>query len=364
MTVRMRRVQPARLLAAGSAGRAEKLFLLGRGTFVVGNRGDASLRIHAPDVAPRHAVIRYRRGRYLISGTRSGGGTFVNGVPVMGTEGLRHGDIVRFGAVVAYRFIDPDGPLRLQRRRALRLGFAALSAAAIVVVYLQGWGGGAIGSRRDAVRVEAKPAPARPLPPAAVQASPSTASTLRASAASETKVVAPRTPQPVRALWMQRLNYYRTMAGLEDVREDPHLSAAVDAHVRYLMTNFAEHLSAPGSLGADAFTEDASRPGYSSKGAEAAANSQIAWGCGVFDQAEQIDRWIAGPFHRIDMLDPDLKEVGFSEAQRSGCWIAALRLAAQPEGAVAYADAVRFPPAGSHVDISFAGGESPDPLAG
>ncbi len=364
MTVRIRRAQPARLLAAGSAGRAEKLFLLGRGTFIVGSRGDASLRIQAPDVAPRHAVIRYRRGRYLISGARSGGGTFVNGVPVIGTESLRHGDIVRFGTVVTYKFIDPDGALRLQRRRALRLGLAALPAAAIVVVYLRGWGGGAIGSRRDAVRVEAKPAPARPLPPAALQASPSAPSPLRASAGSETKVVARRTPEPVKSLWIQRLNHYRTMAGLDPVREDPHLSAAVDAHVRYLITNFAEHLSAPGSLGADVFTEDAFRPGYSPKGAEAAANSQIAWGCGMFDHAEQIDRWIAGPFHRIDMLDPDLKEAGFSEAQRSGCWIAALGLAAQSEGAAAYADAVRFPPNGSHVDINFAGGESPDPLAG
>jgi hypothetical protein len=133
--------------------------------------------------------------------------------------------------------------------------------------------------------------------------------------------------------------------------------------VRYLMTNFTTQMSTPAGIGEAAFTEDRSLSGYSQEGAAVAPNSQVAWGCGDNDVDRQIDRWLAGPFQRVAMLNPALRGAGFGVASANGCWAAALRLlpALQPVGP--YATAVEFPPDGSAVALAFNPGESPDPLA-
>ena len=176
----------------------------------------------------------------------------------------------------------------------------------------------------------------------------------------------PELPEPAGPppKWAERINYYRTLAGLKPIRVAPDVSAAAEAHVRYLMTNFTAQMRTPAGIGEAAFTEDRSRPGYSLAGAAVAANSQVAWGCGDGDVDGQIDRWLAGPFQRVAMLNPGLRGAGFGETSANGCWAAALRLLPPGSQAVGpYASAVEFPPDGSTVALSFNPGESPDPLA-
>ena len=162
--------------------------------------------------------------------------------------------------------------------------------------------------------------------------------------------------------WAERINYYRTMAGLKPIRVAPDVTAAAEAHVRYLLNNFAARMRTPAGIGDAAFTEDPSRPGYSPEGAAVAANSQVAWGCGDTAIDRQIDRWVAGPFQRVAMLNPGLRGAGFGEASAHGCWAAALRLLPASQEVGPYAAAVEFPPDGSALSLSFNPGESPDPL--
>jgi hypothetical protein len=141
------------------------------------------------------------------------------------------------------------------------------------------------------------------------------------------------------------------------------VSAAAAAHSRYLLANFAGIISSGEALG-DAGHEE--RPGnkdYSLAGAAAAPNSQLAWGCGAYNIGGQIDQWIAGPFHRLPMLDPFLTEAGFGEAFADGCWVAGLRLAAPGEHPAIYPSAIEFPSGSAPVAINWTGVEYPDPLA-
>ena len=172
---------------------------------------------------------------------------------------------------------------------------------------------------------------------------------------------APAGPSPE---WVTRINYYRAMAHLAPIRDVPDLSANIEAHARYLMTNFAREIRADGYLGPAAFTEDPARSGYSRDGASVAANSQIAWGCGSLDTDRQIDRWTAGPFHRLAMLDPALRRGGFGEASGGGCWAAGLRLLPAHQKVGFFATPVEFPPDTSTVPLDFSGGEFPNPAAG
>jgi hypothetical protein len=86
-------------------------------------------------------------------------------------------------------------------------------------------------------------------------------------------------------------------------------------------------------------------------------------GCNSNSVSRQIDNWIGGPFHRFDLLDPNVTLVGFGEAKRDGCWAAALRIEPSDHPLKAYEHAVEFPPDGSTVTLDWIGVESPDPLA-
>src|SRR5579885_389440 len=379
----LRRAQPARLLASDRTQSGTRLLLLGRGQTWVGRGRGAALAIADSGVADRHALIICRRGRYYIRTFRFAGPTFVNDLQVRRWVALEHGDLVRFGAA-AYRFIDPDYSLRRAHRRIAQATVAAAMLLATAFAHGRGWDVRMIDfARRNApagwqppaaepgnnTRLVRADAPPVSVPPAALptpRPAPRSADAVRPVAARSGPSPAQPQASPMpdaRDIWIQRINFFRTMAGLDPIRENRELSASVDAHARYLMVNFGDRLRSEGSIGNAAYREERSRAGYSEAGDLAAANSQIAWGCGTWDPTEQIDRWIAGPFHRLEILDPLLKEAGFGESERDGCWVAALRLPPQPEAAGLYARPVMFPPNGSTVSLHFAGGEFPDPLA-
>ncbi|HZC45076.1 MAG TPA: CAP domain-containing protein [Candidatus Acidoferrum sp.] len=162
--------------------------------------------------------------------------------------------------------------------------------------------------------------------------------------------------------WIDRINFFRTGAGLSPIRENSDLSAAAAAHAHYLLLNFSEDIRSAKPMSTEAYEERPGKSGYSAKGATAAPDLQLAWGCSSYDVGMQIDHWIEGPFHRLAMLDPFLSEAGFGQVSSDGCWVAALRLPPPPEEVKPYVRAVEFPPDGAAVALDWLGLEAPDPL--
>src|SRR5207245_2404460 len=60
---------------------------------------------------------------------------------------------------------------------------------------------------------------------------------VRAISAARTST--PIIPEPSREVWLQRINFYRAMAGLNAVRNDAALSGGCLNHARYLLENYA-----------------------------------------------------------------------------------------------------------------------------
>ena len=384
----LRRAQAARLLAVDREAPGTRLLLLARDEAAVGSAEGSKLRVADASVADRHATIRYARGRYYVADLKSAGGTFVNGRRIRRTQRLKHGDVLRFGAAPPYRFIDPDAQKRRRWRRNLRAGAAAAMLLAFALAdHFEKWGLVSVATLSKIVAlVESNPASKRIEPPIAVavrapaqaaapsgQATtmpshPARASTIAAAAApvavSTAGAGAPAAAASASPMtWLERINFYRGSNGLRPIRDNSRLSAAVTAHARYLLLNFADDIRSAKPIPADAYDEKSAKSGYSVEGAGVAQNLQLAWGCSTYDATQQIDRWLEGPFHRLPMLDPYLADVGYGEASEEGCWVAALRLPPPPEDVKPYRRAVEFPPEGADIALEWIGLEVPDALA-
>ena len=118
----LKRPQAARLLAVDRDVQGTRLLMLARDEAAIGTAEDSRLRVTDPNVAERHATIRYARGRYYLVDLKSAPGTFINGSRIRRTQRLNHGDVLRFGGAPPYRFIDPDAQKRRRWRRNLRVG--------------------------------------------------------------------------------------------------------------------------------------------------------------------------------------------------------------------------------------------------
>jgi uncharacterized protein YkwD len=387
----LKRPQAARLLAVDREAQGTRLLLLKRDEAAIGNAEGAALRLSDPNVADRHALVRYARGRYYLVDLKSEPGTFINGKRIRRTQRLKHGDVLRFGNATPYRFIDPDAQKRRRWRRNLRASaVVALLLAVGLVDHFERWGllratlteiAALAHSRVAAKPVEAPVAVAAspPVRPAA----PSAAAALRsipgpaeyaAAAATTAHPMAASTPKPPASppassmyasspmTWLERINFFRSGAGLDPIRDNSQLSAAAAAHANYLLLNFAEDIRSAKPMSGSAYEESAGKPGYTQSGSREAPNLQLEWGCSTYDAAQQIDHWIAGPFHRIAMLDPYLAEAGYGEASGDGCWVAALRLPPPTEAVKRYPRAIEFPPDGAASALDWAGLEAPDPL--
>ena len=93
------------LVVTGEGPLQGQSFPLDGDELVVGRREHSDVHMPDPHVSRTHAVIRKHSGAVWIEDLGSTGGTWVNDQQVSGSRALRHGDLVRFGAVVA-RFDD------------------------------------------------------------------------------------------------------------------------------------------------------------------------------------------------------------------------------------------------------------------
>lgn len=74
-------------------------FPLGEGVVAIGRAPDADIRLDAPQVSRRHALVRHYADDVEVEDLGSQNGTFVNGVAVRGRARLVSGDRLRLGSV-------------------------------------------------------------------------------------------------------------------------------------------------------------------------------------------------------------------------------------------------------------------------
>ena len=111
--------------------------------------------------------------------------------------------------------------------------------------------------------------------------------------------------------WLVRANEHRAAAKLPPVMTNPTWSDGCVMHAQYMVKNgYIGHSEEPGN------------PWYTPEGATCArsANVSAASFPGATDEGA-IDRWMAGPFHALGILNPRLRQVGFgSYREDAGRW--------------------------------------------
>lgn len=160
------------------------------------------------------------------------------------------------------------------------------------------------------------------------------------------------------AKMLKRINAIRKLAGLDDVTLDDPLSAGCRAHAQYLVVNARR----PETQGLGVHREDPKLPGYSPLGDRAAKASDIA--IGDFEPTNALDGWMATLYHRVPILDPGLKKVGFGCARGSRLgWVTVLDIASGREKSLRLVP-VLWPVDGQmDVPLHFPpGGEIPNPI--
>jgi cysteine-rich secretory family protein len=159
--------------------------------------------------------------------------------------------------------------------------------------------------------------------------------------------------------WLARVNFYRALAKLQPVTEDAKLSTGDLLHSRYLVKNRAMRMDASGH------DEDPANAWFTTEGLAAARDSDVippCAGCIALSPAEAIDMWIAAPFHRLSILNPELSRIGFGEFREGSLTAYAISVGKYPK-AGRFAAPVMFPADGTVVALySFPGVEWPAPL--
>jgi len=166
--------------------------------------------------------------------------------------------------------------------------------------------------------------------------------------------------------WLERVNYWRALAGLAAVSNASKLSAAAEEHSRYLVKHALEgkvnELAAGGG-----HTENPADPWYTPSGLAAAQNGDVdppRQGCPLLSASEHIDELMVTPFHRLPILDPQIHEIGYGSYTEGGLQAAVLYLPVAPQAGRVFSRPIEFPPNGSNIGFAASEPEWPDPLSG
>ena len=202
---------------------------------------------------------------------------------------------------------------RFDRVAALRLAFACMIVAAVVVI---------------------------------------TPAALASSSRSHPAASAASTPA-----WLAEINSFRTADGLSPVTDNPAWDLGIKHHLTYLQRTPAQYMT---GQYASAHTENPASPYYTADGAAEASYSDLALG-DAHSELSAIDVWLAAPFHAVGMLRAQLSQVALAVDPQSG--YAGLDVihglnyflppATQP---------ILYPGPGTTTDLVTYGGELPSPL--
>jgi hypothetical protein len=155
--------------------------------------------------------------------------------------------------------------------------------------------------------------------------------------------------------WLLRLNNYRRLARVAPVTEDTALSDAEVSHAHYLVVNYSADFTVGRNLGGAMHTEDPSKEWYSPGGLSAAKQSDLLEGCDQLTaQDHALDWWMAAPFHRLSLLNPQMGSAAYGSYQKpEGCWVAGLRLVPSMQAHETRTEfPVEFPGDGSEVSLT------------
>jgi uncharacterized protein YkwD len=390
-----------RLVAIDASAPARE-FYLDRKRLSVGSASGNDLVVADPTVSRKHALLGRRWGFYEITDLESTNGTFVNGRRIDAPTRVRPGDQLRFGAA-RFALAGAAAPRRpLLRRAKFVAGIGALCAIGFFATqYLMTWNrlenvAEAPGENPTPTpapapihrapllakatveprsRTTAAPAPVNRVPavaPATVKSGPRTPSVAAASGAGARVGAAVKVAPPAPGSgWLARLNYWRTVAGLAPVTEDPALSDGDLKHALYLIKNYGQVFRAGGAIGAAAHTEDSSNRWFTPAGFAAARASDETYWAGppsFADRYDAIDAWLTTPFHRLWILSPLLRRVGYGEKCEAGACVVLLNVIGGsdpiPKFGSPLKEPVRFPPPNATVPASMASFEDewPSPL--
>jgi uncharacterized protein YkwD len=158
---------------------------------------------------------------------------------------------------------------------------------------------------------------------------------------------------------LAKVNAYRAHARLKPVEIDGKLSRGCLAHARYLVLNEGH----PALHGLSAHDENLDLPGASEEGRRAGRASNIAMG--DFEPIDGVDAWMATLYHRVPILEPNLKTIGFgcARGRRQG-WVAVMNVVSG-RGDEPRPGPVFYPAADqTKVPLNFpSGGEEPNPIS-
>jgi hypothetical protein len=351
-----------RLLTLGITPQRE--YSLNKPTVAIGSHPSNDVVLDDTTVSRRHATITRKEGRHELADLGSTNGTYVNGRQVRKPTLLTSGDEIKFGSV-RMGFNPASVPRRMLRGLIFvaAMFFVGLTAARFRTDILPAVSSyiAQITSRQGG-------------------SSPSSANAQSASvgtvAAAGSASAAPSTLEPE---WLKRVNYYRAMVKLAPIVEDPELSKGDREHTIYIVKNYHDRIE-NGGLGAEMHTEDPGSPGFTPEGLDAAKTSDMdVWSmrgaAGYADGAEpspwgspawSIDGWMAIPFHRMPILNPQLASAGFGIYCEAEACAAGLNLLNGAQRKVvpgaAAAGPIAFPPDGATVAIRSFENEWPDPL--
>jgi len=362
----------SRLVSIGSSPPRE--YPLDKPAVAIGSHPSNEVVLDDTTVSRRHAAITRKSGRFELADLGSTNGTYVNGGRVRKPIALKGGDEIKFGSV-RVAFVDAGDPLPAAHapRRPAR-GLALLT-----VMFVAGFAGvryrSEIGDAASAIVASISSRRSGSAPAAANTQSASVS--LQASAASTPASSA--NPAAAEPDWLRRVNYYRAMAKLPPIVEDPALSKGDRAHTIYIVKNYHDAIGQRG-LGAEMHTEDPGNPDFTPEGLTAARSSDMdvwsmrgvssdagatsgpdGWGSPVWS----IDGWMSIPFHRMPILNPGLTSAGFGAYCEAEACAAGINLMSGvqrklPAGA-AESWPIEFPPEGATVATRSFDNEWPDP---
>jgi uncharacterized protein YkwD len=343
----------------------------------IGSAPGNDLVIGNSTVSRRHATIARRGDRVRLTDLGATNGTYVNGRRISEPIDLNNGDEVRFGAAV-YRFADAI-PVRPATSRTvamfatLALIFFAGFAVTLYVRNLDRLQDVAELSTTSTVTVDNSPSAA------ASSASPAAISTVAleppglspaATPAASSDTAVDLSSSTTDRLWLDPLNRYRKRVGLAPVTENPRLSHGDYLHSRYIVKNFGTRLAARENIGIEMHLEDPSKPWYSTEGAAAGRAGDVDEMYnprGISRSSWAIDNWMQSPFHRLPILNPHLRSVGYGYYCDGPVCVASLNLNSDVDPVLPapspLAAPIEYPPDGASIAMNSFVGEWPDPLA-
>jgi uncharacterized protein YkwD len=164
---------------------------------------------------------------------------------------------------------------------------------------------------------------------------------------------------------LDRLNYYRALAGAPPFQLYPAIVQAAQNHARYYMLNYAD----PSAWIYTMHGEVEGKPGFTGRylGDRLEYTGFPYWGGAeeihyLGDPVASVEDWIAAPYHRIFALKPYYNYMGYAMDRNAEAAVDVLDFGfsdgpALPPEPIAY-------PADGHTGVptTWGGGEDPDPL--